>query len=157
MRKAKTKTIPGNLSRNKELNQLIEQFPGSNIDTSISINDKNHYTFLGFNSIQKGLSSELSVKKFTKDANLWDSMTQSQKDPDRIGGFHSIVMIHNPHIEEVEEEEEEQPEGRLTKSKMTKINKLMEQGKGKDDKGLKFIAKELNLSFKQVKNYIQSF
>ena len=154
MRK-KNKTIEGNLSNNKELKQLIERFPNAKIDTQIPIQDKGYFHFLGFNTTQKGLAIELSVRRFCKEVGLWQSMTQSQKEPNKIGGFNSMIMIHNPHIEETKEEEEK--DGRLTSAKKVKLSKMMEQGKGQDDEGLKDIAKNLNLSFNQVKQYISSF
>ena len=66
-------------------------------------------------------------------------------------------MIHEPYIEEKETKiEEVKTGGRMTKAKKTKINKMMENGDGHDDDGLKTIADKVGLSFKQVKEYIQS-
>lgn len=86
-------------------------------------------------------------------------MTDYQKRPEIIGAFDTIIMIHNPLLEPdfYDEFEEVTTEGRMTKAKKTKINKMMENGDGLDDEGLNNIAEIVGLSFRQVKDYIASF
>jgi hypothetical protein len=47
--------------------------------------------------------------------------------------------------------------GRLTDPKKLAIDRLMEEGKGAEDEGINEIAKEVNVSFVKVKEYIKSF
>jgi hypothetical protein len=153
------KTMTGNLSHNKELQNLISRYSDVNIPTEISVNNSHCFNFLGFN-VKKGngLSLSLRVRQFTKTVELWEAMTDYQKRPEIIGAFESVIMLHNPYNEPEEIEFEEiTTDGRMTKAKKTKINKMMENGEGTDDDGLNEIAENLGLSFRQVKDYIMLF
>lgn len=161
MRKTRTKAVKkvtANLSHKQEIINLINQFPNAEIPREINETNKHCFNFLGLN-VRKGggLSIDLNVKLFTKDVNVWEAMTDFQKTPSIMGNFESVIMIHDPYIEEEETQfEEVETGGRMTKAKKTKINKMMENGDGHDDDGLKTIADKVGLSFKQVKEYIQS-
>lgn len=149
----------GNLSTNKEILNLISRYPDANISTQISVNNSHCFCFLGFN-VKKGngINVSLRVRQFTKTVELWEAMTDYQKRPEIIGAFETIIMIHNPYLEHEETEFEEiTTDGRMTKAKKTKINKMMENGDGTDDEGINDIADRVGLSFRQVKEYIDSF
>ncbi len=149
----------GNLSTNKEILNLISRYPDANISTQISVNNSHCFCFLGFN-VKKGngINVSLRVRQFTKTVELWEAMTDYQKRPEIIGAFETIIMIHNPYLEHEETEFEEiTTDGRMTKAKKTKINKMMENGDGTDDEGINDIADRVGLSFRQVKDYINSF
>ena len=149
----------GNLSTNKEILNLISRYPDANISTQISVNNSHCFCFLGFN-VKKGngINVSLRVRQFTKTVELWEAMTDYQKRPEIIGAFEQIIMIHNPYLEPEETEFEEiTTDGRMTKAKKTKINKMMENGDGTDDEGINDIADRVGLSFRQVKEYIDSF
>lgn len=148
----------GNLSTNKEILNLISRYPDANISTQISVNNSHCFCFLGFN-VKKGngINVSLRVRQFTKTVELWEAMTDYQKRPEIIGAFEQIIMIHNPYLEPEETEFEEiTTDGRMTKAKKTKINKMMENGDGTDDEGINDIADRVGLSFRQVKEYIET-
>lgn len=148
----------GNLSTNKEILNLISRYPDANISTQISVNNSHCFCFLGFN-VKKGngINVSLRVRQFTKTVELWEAMTDYQKRPEIIGAFETIIMIHNPYLEHEETEFEEiTTDGRMTKAKKTKINKMMENGDGTDDEGINDIADRVGLSFRQVKEYIET-
>jgi hypothetical protein len=66
-------------------------------------------------------------------------------------------MIHNPYLEPEETEFEEiTTDGRMTKAKKTKINKMMENGDGTNDEAINDIAERVGLSFRQVKEYVET-
>ena len=158
-RTKKVKTMTGNLTHNKEIQNLISRYPDVDIPTQINVNNSHCFCFLGFN-VKKGsgINVSLRVRQFTKTFELWEAMTDYQKRPEIIGAFETVIMIHNPYIEPEETEFEEiTTDGRMTKAKKTKINKMMENGHGTDDEGLNEIAEQIGLSFRQVKDYIASF
>jgi len=151
--------MTGNLSTNKEILNLISRYPDVDISTQINVNNSHCFCFLGFNVKKVTVKNvSLRVRQFTKTVELWEAMTDYQKRPEIIGAFETVIMIHNPYIEPEETEFEEiTTEGRMTKAKKTKINKMMENGHGTDDEGLNDIAEQIGLSFRQVKDYIDSF
>lgn len=159
-RTKKIKTIQGNLSNSKELQTLISRYPEANITTDVNVNNSHCFNFIGINIKRgAGINVSLRFRKFTKTVELWEAMTDYQKRPEIIGAFDTIIMIHNPLLEPdfYDEFEEVTTEGRMTKAKKTKINKMMENGDGLDDEGLNNIAEIVGLSFRQVKDYIASF
>ena len=119
--------MTANLSHKQEITNLINRFPNADIPKEINETNKHCFNFLGLN-IQKGngLAIDLNVKLFTKDVNVWEAMTDFQKTPSIMGNFESVIMIHDPYIEEetadfeeVETADFEEVEtgGRLTKAK----------------------------------------
>lgn len=111
--------MTANLSHKQEIINLIKQFPNADIPREINETNKHCFNFLGLN-VRKGggLSIDLNVKLFTKDVNVWEAMTDFQKTPSIMGNFESVIMIHDPYIEEEETQfEEVETGGRLTKAK----------------------------------------
>ncbi len=102
------------------------------------------------------------------DRKQWDRMAKDLKSKHpmfKVMGanvFKKVVVLHDPTKPLTKESAPKGngmfvSEGRLTDPKKRTINKLMEEGKGTDDNGLNNIAKEVNVSFVKVKEYIQSF
>mgnify|MGYP006901753170 CR=1 FL=1 len=150
-------TTPNRLN-SKEVQQLIADFPALKIPNQIAAYNANAYNIVAVSSsMSQNGTLDASFKLFTKTTSVWNRTKPYNKQAHIMGaGAQRMVVLHDP-TKAVVEETDEQPNGRLTKSKKAEIDKLMEAGKGEDDKGLDAIAKDLNLTFNQVKDYIQSF
>ena len=140
--------IAGNLSKSKELAQVISQFPNHQFPTEIPEHNKTGYNFIGVRVKQgKGLSQTLQIHQFCKSTSSWHAMAEEFKNPQSMGNYSQVIMIHNP---EIVEKSESKPKKRVTAPVKKKISNLIDDGKSSDE-----IAQELGLSEDQVNKSIK--
>ena len=73
------------------------------------------------------------------------------------GMYNKMIILHDPSLPaHVEKQPKKEVRG-LSPTQKSKVNAMMEEGKGENDEGLKAIGKELNISFDRLKAYIKSF
>lgn len=110
----------------------------------------------------RGIVSDL-MKVFTKTKDNWIRLKPYDKQPKVLCNCQQVYILHNPTLKAAPKANtpiEFVPfvgTGRLTDTKKAKIDAMLEDGKGQDDNGLNAIAKDLNVSFDKIKEYIQSF
>jgi len=91
--------IAGNLSRSKELAQVMSKFPNHQFPTEIPEHNKTAYNFIGIRVKQgAGLSQDLQIHQFCKSSAAWHAMAEEFKNPQSLGNYHQIIMIHNPEL-----------------------------------------------------------
>jgi hypothetical protein len=91
--------IAGNLSKSKELTQVINQFPNHQFPTDIPEHNQTAYNFIGIRVKQgKGLSQELQIHQFCKSSAAWEALSEEFKTPQYMGNYTQVIMIHNPEI-----------------------------------------------------------
>jgi len=153
-----------------QLQQATQELSSLNLG-SFSIPDsfpvdgmKNHYICIGVKAKQSAdkMSTIHTAKRLSADINQWRKMERQVKQgvfkSMFAGMYNKIVILHNPTLPMAKEEKlkEKKVKG-LSPTHKSKVNAMMEEGKGQDDEGLKAIAEELNISFERVKAYVQSF
>ena len=91
--------IVGNLSKSKDLAQVINQFPNYKFPIEIPEHNKTGYNFIGIRVKQgKGLSQTLQIHQFCKSSASWHAMSEEFKNAQSMGNYSQIIMIHNPDI-----------------------------------------------------------
>ena len=91
--------ITGNLSKSKELAQVIKQFPNHKFPIQIPDHNKTAYSFIGIRVKQgKGLSPILQIHQFCKSSSVWHAMAEEFKNPQSMGNYSQVIMIHNPEL-----------------------------------------------------------
>ena len=88
--------IPGNLSNNKELQEVMDSYPHEGINGMIKECDKHCYHFIGLRGKQEGIKLKLSYQKFSKTLESWIKLDEQLKKPQYMGGWQQVIMIHNP-------------------------------------------------------------
>ena len=107
--------IPGNLSENKELQEVMQNHPNEGIDGMIKESDKHAFHFIGLRAKQEGIKLKLSWQKFCKSHESWINLDDQLKKPQYMGGWQQVIMIHNPTIPEPKPEPKPKPRGRKPK------------------------------------------
>jgi len=134
------------------------------IPSNISTKEKGYYVCVGVKARQSkdGMSTLYEAKTLYAMPSLWQEMEREAKSG-RVKGmflgiFNKIVILHNPTLPMAKEEKPKDKKIKgLSPTHKSKVNAMMEEGKGQDDEGLKAIAEELGITFERVKAYIQSF
>ena len=91
--------ITGNLSKSKELAQVISQFPNHKFPTQIPEHNKTGFNFIGIRvKPGKGLSQILQIHQFCKSSAAWHGMPEEFKNAQSMGNYSQVIMIHNPEI-----------------------------------------------------------
>ena len=73
------------------------------------------------------------------------------------GMYQKVIMLHDPTLPATKVEPKAKKEKGLSPTQKSAVNALLEEGKGKDDEGLNFIAEEVGITMTRLKAYIQSF
>jgi hypothetical protein len=107
--------IPGNLSQNKELQEVMQSHPNEGIDGMIKESNKHCYNFIGLRAKQEGIKLKLTWHKFSNTVESWMNLDEQLKKPQYMGGWQQVIMIHNPTIPEPTPEPKPKPRGRKPK------------------------------------------
>jgi hypothetical protein len=116
---------------------------------------KNHYHCIGVRSsdTKDSFDKVYSCKVLVCGINQWRKMQRQIKAKVFAIPFgdvyNRIIILHNPTLAPAKVKE-------LSDKQKTKVDGLMEEGKGIDDEGLRLIAKEVGASFERVNAYIKS-
>lgn len=142
------------------------------IPTEMQLSEKDYYYIVGLNSTDTvdGMGKIATARAAFFDIKQWDRMAKdlaSKHSMFKVMGanaFKKVIILHNPTLSLVNEKPLDVDEngmfattGRMTPTKKETINKLMKEGKGADDFGLNQIAKDINVPFAIVKEYVRSF
>jgi len=91
--------IAGNLSKSKELAQVMSQFPNHTFPSDIPEHNQTAYNFIGIRVKQgKGLSQDLQIHQFCKSSAAWEALADEHKNAQSLGNYTQIIMIHNPEL-----------------------------------------------------------
>jgi len=122
---------------------------------------KYHYVCIGIRSRDAldGMSKIHTARTVYSSINKWQDMkrevTSGRVKTVFNGAFAKVVILNNPTLPASAPKKPKVKD--LSPTQKSKVNALMEEGKGQDDEGLKAIAKEVGVSFDRVKAYIKSF
>lgn len=146
------------------------------IPSEMQLAEKDHYLYIGLSASDdsSGLGKTVTARAVYRNQTEWQRIEKDLKkksplfDGQTANVFKKIVILHNPTLPLTEEKKEKEiieysgegepfeTTGRMTPTKQESIDRMMEEGKGVDDFGLNQIAKDVNVSFSKVKEYIKS-
>jgi DNA-binding NarL/FixJ family response regulator len=142
----------GNLSKSKELLNLMNQYPNHTFPIDIPEHNQTAYCFIGVRAKNNGLAQTLQIHQFCKSSADWMKLKDEFKTPQYMGNYHSVIMIHNPTIVAkpvVKPDTIVPKKKRVTPPVKKKIASMLSDGASVD-----VIAEELDLTVKQVENNI---
>ena len=153
----------------KQTNQEMQGLVTNEIDFLINEGEAMGYVYIAIKTkdSQDGMSKIHGASKLFAPPEMHQQMTKAIPLFKGLfnGMYNKVIVLHDPTIPMVESTDHDgtikgepfKTTGRLSDTKKEAIDKLMEEGKGTDDKGLNEIAKTVNVSFAKVKEYIKSF
>ena len=144
--------IAGNLSNNKEMQNLIQQYPNETFATDIPEHNKSAFVFIGVRLKFEGVTPKLQIHQFCVSSAQYYSYRDDMKTALLQQNYNTVIMIHNPELKMVEDVDTDKKIETKKKERVTPPVKKKILSMASDGMSADVIADELGLSVTQVEN-----